>query len=407
MADQIYSGESFANGQQVDATRLNNHVAHATLLAGAITEQADIGDPVEQVDKLLIFDNSTNTLKRINVSALTGAIPASNITTLTSSVINGQTNKDITITPNDGVIVTGKSFSSSNGLLVAVSSTAHGLITGQLVSVVASNTSYSGLFQITIVDNDVFTYSFTPAVTPASGTCNYQAKGILRITGNSVVTGNSIVAGSSVVDGSSSIAGNQTISGNLEVAGTATLKNAPQILTSVIKPRFDYFVQTRANATLTSGWGGLQNLANIYGTKISALDITFTPQKAGNKVVLTWNIFGESTYSADTVYLVTRTPNSGTGAGVPVALPDAVDSSNNTWSGVTTAVGQTDSSSPRSFIVKIVDSNTLDVNCTYSVYFRGSNNRTTTFFLNRSVGAVGQVDFETGMSLAHAHEIYT
>ena len=181
----------------------------------------------------------------------------------------------------------------------------------------------------------------------------------------------------------------------------------PTLNNAAIKPSYDYFVQTRALAVLTSGWGGAQNPANPYGTKIPQLDITFTPQKAGNKVVLEWNIFGETSYSAETVIVVTRTPNSGAGAGVAVALPDAVDASNNTWSGVSTFRYDTDdSSTPSTAHVKIVDMNTLAVSCTYSVHFRHSNNRTSTFHLNRSVSNAGTVDFETGMSVGHAHEIY-
>ena len=58
----------------------------------------------------------------------------------------------------------------------------------------------------------------------------------------------------------------------------------------------------------------------------------YTAKKAGNALILDWNIFCE-TYD-NVVYVVTRTPLSGTGSGTPVALPNSVDSANNTWSGV-------------------------------------------------------------------------
>ena len=237
------------------------------------------------------------------------------------------------------------------------------------------------------------------AVAPASGQ-KFDVNGAFEST-TSNTTGNSTIGGTLEVTG------NTTLTGNLFVTGTSTFNNAPQVLTSVIKPRFDYFVQTRSQNFYSSTWGGLQNLVNIYGVQITPLNITFTPQKAGNKVVLTWTIFGECQYGSFNVFLVTRTPNSGVGAGVAVALPDSVDSSNNTWSGVSTYFDGSDDQTPQVFTVKIIDNNTLDVNCTYAVHFRASANSTNTFFLNRSVTSTGGLSYETGMSLGHAHEIYT
>jgi hypothetical protein len=184
--------------------------------------------------------------------------------------------------------------------------------------------------------------------------------------------------------------------------------NPPTLINSPIKPSFDYFVQTREQAILTSGWGGVQNPANLNGTKIPQLDITFTPQKAGNTVVLEWDVFGEAwNSSADMVFLVTRTPLSGAGSGVSVALPNAVDSSNNTWSGVTSGQYEPDdSSTPSTVRVKIVDLNSLSVPCTYSVHFRAAANRVVTWHLNRSSGSLGTLDREVGLSIGHAREIY-
>ena len=253
----------------------------------------------------------------------------------------------------------------------------------------------------------------TTAATAGSSTLSYTKKGLVKNTGNKSVAGSLFVDGSTAIAGSEYIAGNQTVAGNstvtgnLAVTGTATFNNAPQVLTSVIKPRFDYFVQTRTQTTLTSGWGGNQNTSNLYGTKITAVDLTFTPQKAGNKVVLTWTIFGECSNSPYNVFLVTRTPNSGAGAGVAVALPDAVDSTNNTWSGVSSQYDGDDASTPGIITVKIVDSSTLDVSCTYSVHFRASANVSVNFYLNGSVSGTGGLGLESGMSLGHAHEIYT
>lgn len=193
---QISPGETFANGQQVDASRLNNLAGHAMLLPGSVTEQPDIGSVIDQTDKLIIYDNSANALRSVTINNLMGSVSASNITTLTTSVINGQPNSDISITANDGTLVSGKAFSSSDGLLVTVTSTAHGLTSGQLVSITASNSAYSGLFQVIVASADTFTYSFSTAITAASGTCNYFHNATVGINGNITASGNVVITGS-------------------------------------------------------------------------------------------------------------------------------------------------------------------------------------------------------------------
>jgi hypothetical protein len=104
---------------------------------------------------------------------------------------------------------------------------------------------------------------------------------------------------------------------------------------------------------------------------------------------------------------VTRTPITGAGAGVAVGLPDTTDALNNTWAGVGAYYDANDATTPAVITVKIVDFNTLDVACTYSVHFRSANNRTTTLHLNRSVNSATALDHEIGLSLGHAYEIYT
>jgi hypothetical protein len=406
---QIQSPETYADGQQVTAARLNNQTNGAILLPGVITDQTNIAaNTVASGDSVLLYDLSATALREANVSDVLG----SNVPVTTSAVTAGA-NSDIVLTPNDGVIVTGQAYTSGDGLTVTVTSTAHTLTVGQVILVTDAAAGYNGTFRVATVATNSFTYVMTTAATAGSSTLSYTKKGAIRNTGSESIDGSLFVAGASVVatsavTGNQTVAGNQTVTGNQTVAGTATFNNAPQVLTSVIKPRFDYFVQTRTQAILTSGWGGLQNLINPFGTKITSLDLTFTPQKAGNKVVLTWNLFAEFTALSHTVLLVTRTPNSGVGAGVAVALPDAVDASNNTWSCTTVpSYGPDESSTPENTVIKIVDNNTLDVECTYSLHFRASSNITVTAYINRCVSSAGAFNFEAGMSLGHAHEIYT
>jgi hypothetical protein len=407
---QISKGETFADSQQLTATRLNQLVDSAQILVGAITDQPSItANTLEATDSTIV--NDAGTLKEATIGDILNSNLPVTSSIVTTSAVNGSANSDVIITPNDAVAVTSKVFTSADGITSVVTSVAHGFQTGQVINITASIAAYSGLYAITVLTVDTFSYKIrqtTPVA--ASGTCSYTRKGTELVKGSKSTLYNSYIGGSSTIEGSQIVRGNQSIDGNLEVVGTATFNNAPQVLTSVIKPRFDYFVQTRAQAVYNSGWGGLQNLANIYGTKLPLVDITFTPQKAGNIVVLCWSLFGEGYNAAsDMVFLVTRTPNSGVGAGVPVHLPDAVDASNNTWSGVTTCGHDgNDATTPSTVTVKIVDLNTLDVSCTYSVYFRSANNRLSYWHFNRAVnGTGGALDLENGLSLGHAHEIYT
>ena len=412
---QLSKGDTFADGQQLTATRLNQLVDSATITAGAITEQTNItANTVASGDSILLYDLSATALREANVSDVLG----SNLPVATSAITAGA-NSDIVVTPNDATIVVGATYVSANGLTVVVTTaTAHGLTVGQVVLISAASAGYNGTFRLTAVTSLTFTYVMTTAATAGSGSFSYTKKATVKNTGNETISGNLyvdgnvVIAGTTnqtnvVITGTTNQTGAVTQSGTLNVTGTATFSTAPVLVTSVIKPRFDYFVQTRTQAILTSGWGGLQNGSNLYGTKITALDLTLTPQKVGNTVVLTWSVMGESTYAEDTLFLVTRTPNSGAGSGVAVALPNSVDASNNTWSGITNVnYDGNDQTTPSTVIVKIVDFNTLDVSCTYSVHFRAANDRTSTFHLNRSVNSAGALDHETGMSLGHAHEIY-
>jgi hypothetical protein len=405
---KLKSPETFVANEVLTAADLQNHVDGAFPVPGFISEQTTV-DAITTGDQFIINDVSTGALRKVTFGNMLTANQPITASTITSGVYNAPATKDVVIGPIDGANVTGRVFTSLNGILVTVDHVAHGLVTGQNVTITASVPAYSGFYTITVNSVDAFTYSIvptTPATPPASGTCSYRKEGTVLVNGNISTIENLNANGSLSVGGTFRLNGAGYIGGNLQLPAVVTFAQPPVLVNSEIKPRFDYFVQTRTQAILTSGWGGLQNLANIYGTKITALDLTFTPKKAGNTVVLTWSINGECINAAETVYLVTRTPNTGVGAGVAVALPNSVDASNNTWSGVTIGYDGDNATTPNTVTVKIVDFNTLDVSCTYSVHFRAANNRTSTQYLNRSINTAGSLDVETGMSLGHAHEIY-
>ena len=496
--------QNFVDGDLVTALKLKNLIDLSTIDHTFVSSKSELLSASIDTnnDTVLLHDVSASLLRKIRVRELLRVpllIPTVSATTLVTSVLNGETNKGVAVTANNGVAVTGKNWVSSNGTLVTVTATAHGLTTGNVLAITASNPQYSADTAITVTSVDAFTYtlpssvtnvawtssvivstppaynqalitvtspahglttgtsitttasdtnysavnatitvlnanqftytlttfppsrpasqgvlSYTPARTASAGTLGYTLMGYAAVNGRLKVSGNTELAGTKV-SGDLSVTGNSVVDGTARFTGAtsfaapATFYGDVKVKGVDIKPRFDYFVQSRALTVYTGYWGGAQNLPNLYGTKINELDLTFTPQKAGNRVVLHWAIFGEAAYSAaDMVFLVTRTPLTGAGAGVPVALPNAVDALNNTWSGVTNGGHDAnDASTPSTINVKIVDLNTLDVACTYSVHFRSTNNRVSYWHLNRPVASAGGLDYETGLSVGHAHEIST
>ena len=406
---KIKSPETFAPQQVLTSEDLQNHVDGSFPLPGFITEQTAI-DSVSSSDSIFVYDVSNTALRKATISQVLTNQLAMIASSLTTGTLTAPANKDLIVGPLDGANVTGRTFTSANGILVTVDSVAHGLVTGQNVTVTASNTAYSGFYTINVTSVDAFTYTLvptTPATAAASGTCSYKREGSVLVNGNISTIENLNANGSLSVGGTFRLNGAGYIGGNLQLAGVSTFSQPPVLVNTQIKPRLDYFVQTRAQSVLTSGWGGLQNLANPFGTKIPTLDITFTPAKAGNKVILTWVLFCEFTSLPNSVLLVTRTPNSGVGAGVPVALANSIDAQNNTWSGVAVPNWNVDElSTPETTTIRIMDESTLDVNCTYSLHFRATNNVIVTAYVNRAAASAGGIVHESGLSSGHAQEIY-
>lgn len=199
---QIQKGDTFTNGQQVTATRLNQLVESAVLLVGSISEQtAMTSNTLEATDEFAV--NDSGTLKKAKI----GDILNSNLPVTSSSatleVVNAPSGKDNVVTTNNGTAVTSKAFTSSDGLNVTVTSVAHGLIANSIISVTASNTEYSGTFKIASVTADTFIYQLLNTATtfPTSGTVSYTRKGSLRVSGSVVSTENGYFDGSLKVAG--------------------------------------------------------------------------------------------------------------------------------------------------------------------------------------------------------------
>jgi hypothetical protein len=217
--------------QQVTAANLNAHVNSAVILPGIITDQTNLAaNTVASGDSVLLYDLSATALREANVSDVLG----SNVPVTTSAITAGA-NSDILVTPNDGTIVTGQSYTSADGLTVTVTSTAHILTVGQVILVTAAGTGYNGTFRVATIATNSFTYVMTTAATAGSGTLSYTKKGLVKNLANKSIAGNLYVDGTTEVNGSAKFSqsvlasGSVTASGSFTSSGTANFTGALQV----------------------------------------------------------------------------------------------------------------------------------------------------------------------------------
>lgn len=222
MSDLIRT-QTFEDGDLVTAKKLKDLIDLTSINPTFVSSKDEIlASAIDQdTDFILLHDFSTGTFKKVKVKELhlvpvdlaTLKSTVANIETLTTSVIDGQPNKGLLITPNDGVTVSGVNWVSSDGLTVTVTSTAHGLATGAVLIITASNTAYSADIAITVTTANQFTYTLPatdPARTASAGTLSYYQKAYAVIAGRLSVTGKTVLP-------------ELKVTGNLESTGTATL----------------------------------------------------------------------------------------------------------------------------------------------------------------------------------------
>lgn len=94
---QIQSPETYADGQQVTAARLNNQTNGAVLLPGAVTDQTAIAGGVAAADGLIVHDASASALRKATVGeVLGGGVP------VVASSVTGVAGSDLQIIPAAG-----------------------------------------------------------------------------------------------------------------------------------------------------------------------------------------------------------------------------------------------------------------------------------------------------------------
>ena len=273
---QLSKGDTFADTQQLTATRLNQLVDSATLLVGAITDQTAItANTLEATDTTIVSD--AGVLKKATVGDFFGSgLP------LVSATLTSTANKDITFTPNDGVIVAGSTYISSDGLTVTVTTlVAHGLLVNNVVLISAAGSGYNGTFRITAVTSLTFQYVMplltAATATPTATACNYTRKASSLIAGNEVVNGNQFVTGAIE---SPTIKSTTTAEFNLSTAKTSNVTTAMQFsgvpvmgLASIAESTIPFFQCDGTTA------GGLSSTCNQWKTVFTFSGLTKTDKE--------------------------------------------------------------------------------------------------------------------------------
>ncbi|MFO7756259.1 MAG: hypothetical protein R6V34_09765 [Bacteroidales bacterium] len=171
----------------------------------------------------------------------------------------------------------------------------------------------------------------------------------------------------------------------LDVVGTIKASHliVPGTVANVIA------VQTREQGIYTTPTSG-------SGSEITPLELTITPKKEGNMIILEWIVNGEM--SPNVVYIVTRN-----GA----YLDQTTNPTNSRWAGIAAQpFDNNTSSTPENVTVKIVDMNSLGTESTYKLHVRSSSNTEYSFFLNRTSNSAGNDSNEATLSSGTAWEIW-
>jgi autotransporter-associated beta strand protein len=116
---------------------------------------------------------------------------------------------------------------SRSGNTVTVTRTGHGLVTGQFASFVGGNSTLNTTAQITVINDDTFTYSTSGSGSVASGGINYTVATLtnLNTTAGSTVTiqNNLILSNTQTLAGSNAVT---IISGNVSGTGAPAFTSA-------------------------------------------------------------------------------------------------------------------------------------------------------------------------------------
>jgi hypothetical protein len=197
---QINKGTTYAVGNAtVTIDNLNAHVANATLLVGAITEQTSIvSAQINSLSNAQVILETGNQLRKSTLSqAVTGALSGTtNGQLLIGNTSTSQFSK-ANLTAGSGIVVTNGPASISVAT-VPFASYASSTISGPQTATLAALSSFSGYFKYTLLDAANLTVKLPGAskngalfqfnVTfSGTGTINFQASGsVTNITSSTL-----------------------------------------------------------------------------------------------------------------------------------------------------------------------------------------------------------------------------
>jgi hypothetical protein len=211
----LSKGTTFATGDQITATKLNNLVDSAIFTSDAVVFGGGLSLTTGNAPyKLFISDLGVTEAKLATNSVSTTKIADATITPAKLSTYAPTWSSTATTIANslDFASISSSTTGSytRTGYIITVSMIAHGMSNGTIVTLdFTSGTGSDGSYIISGVTTDQFTVTDTVSGT-TSGNCTRTS-----------YYGNSRVRGSQTIDGNLSVAGSASITGNLNLNGSA------------------------------------------------------------------------------------------------------------------------------------------------------------------------------------------
>jgi hypothetical protein len=234
MPEQILSGETFQNGQQVDAFRLNNHVNNSRLLPGAIAEQLEITGPenLSPSDKFILLDVSEGALRNTSLGNILNTGTSAKIETLTARNITGYSQESIKLVPNQGGFF--NHTYSCSGVFVTISCGIGGPALGDVVHItnVIGDQAIVGIYHVTSSTSTTFNIRLNETRAVSLGTVTYRKLGTVFTNGYATVGGTLVALGNAYITGTTTTTGNVNIAGTLRFEGNKapiTIDDVPRV----------------------------------------------------------------------------------------------------------------------------------------------------------------------------------
>lgn len=262
---QLSRGQTFANGDQVTGTSLNQLVDAGSLLGGAITEQGTLVGGITVDDFFLIYDQSTTSLKKCNIND----ILSTGLAFTTPSII-GSAGSDLTATPASGYLFKVVGNASVTGTLAVTGVTT---LTGNLI---ANGTTKASL----TADSTVVTPSTGDNSTKPASTAYVQSEitAINRIKAFCKNTGTTINASLNIASVTNPSTGLYTYTFTTPMADSNYVVNITCAFPQVVSTEsYDFWVFSQSstgfsiNVVKCVGDYGYSSLTNATAVHISVL----------------------------------------------------------------------------------------------------------------------------------------